>query len=78
MCYSHAVKGTEELIRAIDARKIERAKRASMEEKMLDGPRLFRLSCQAIKAGLRLDHPDADEERLHQLLIERVYRNEVR
>lgn len=51
---------------------------ASMEEKMLDGPRLFRLSCQAIKAGLLLDHPDADEERLHQLLIERVYRNEVR
>jgi hypothetical protein len=72
------VNGTEELIRAIDARKIERAKNASMEEKMLDGPRLFRLSCQAIKAGLRLDYPDADEERLHQLLIERVYRNEVR
>ena len=70
--------GTEELIRAIDARKIDRAREASMEEKMLDGPRLFRLSCQAIKAGLRLDHPEADEERLHQLLIERVYHNEIR
>jgi hypothetical protein len=78
MCYSHVVKGTQELIRAIDARKIERAKKASMEEKMLDGPSLFRLSCQAIKAGLRLDHPEADEEKLHQLLIKRVYRNEVR
>ena len=78
MCYSCGVSGTAELIRAIDARKIERAKKASMEEKMLDGPRLFRLLCQAIKAGLRLDHPEADDEKLHQLLIERVYRNEVR
>ena len=49
-----------------------------MEEKMLDGPRLFRMSCQAIKAGLRLDHPDATEAELHQLLIERVYPNEIR
>jgi hypothetical protein len=69
---------TKELIRAIDSRKIERAQEASMEEKMLDGPRLFRMSCQAIKAGLRLDHPDASEAELHQLLIERVYQNEVR
>ncbi len=45
---------------------------------MLAGPRLFRLSCEAIKAGLRPDFPDADEEELHQLLIERVYGDEVR
>lgn len=49
-----------------------------MEEKMLDGPRLFRMSCQTIKAGLRLDHPDATESELHQLLIERVYGDEIR
>ena len=57
----------------IDARKLERARSASMEEKLLDGPRLFRLSCEAIKAGLRLDFPDADEDLIHQLLIKRVY-----
>ena len=68
----------KELIRRIDTRKLQRARGASMEEKMLDGPRLFRMSCQAIKAGLRLDHPDASESELHQLLIERVYQNEVR
>ena len=72
------MEGAKELIRAIDARKIERTKEASMEEKMLAGPRLFRLSCEAIKAGLRPDFPDADEEELHQLLIERVYGDEVR
>lgn len=57
----------------IDARKLERARSATMEEKLLDGPRLFRLSCEAIKAGLRLDHPNAGEEEIHQMLIERVY-----
>ena len=61
------------LVEDIDRRKTERAREATMEEKLLDGPRLFRMSCEAIKAGLRLDHPDADEDRIHELLIERVY-----
>ena len=63
----------EALIADIDARKVKRAREASMEEKMLDGPRLFRMSCEAIKAGLRLDYPEATDQRLHELLIERVY-----
>ncbi len=61
------------LAKAIEERKINRAQAASMEEKMLDGPRLFRLSCEAVKAGLRLDYPEADEDEIHRLLIERVY-----
>ena len=65
---------TKALIREIDERKTRRDREASMEEKILDGPRLFRLSCQAIKAGLRVDHPTASDEELHELLIARVYR----
>lgn len=65
---------TEALIRQIEERKTRRAQEASMAEKILDGPRLFRLCCQAIKAGLRLDHPTATEEELHAMLIARVYR----
>ena len=61
------------LIQDIDSRKLERARQASMEEKMLDGPRLFRLSCEAMKAGLRLDFPEASETELQELLLERVY-----
>jgi hypothetical protein len=72
------VSQTSNLIRAIDSRKVERAREASLEEKVLDGPRLFRMACQSIKAGLRLDHPDATEQELHLLLIERFYRNEIR
>jgi hypothetical protein len=39
------------------------------------------MSCEAIKAGLRLDHPGASDAEIHELLIERVYgerRNTVR
>lgn len=61
------------LIRDIETRKMKRAREASMEEKILDGPRLFRLSCEAAKAGLRLDYPEATEEQIHALLIERIY-----
>lgn len=67
------VNDLETLIHDIDARKLERARKASVEEKMLDGPRLFRISCEAIKAGLRLDFPEATEEQLHALLIKRIY-----
>lgn len=62
----------ETLAREIDERKTRRAREATLEEKLLDGPRLFRMSCEAIKAGLRLDHPEADEEEIRRLLIERV------
>jgi len=61
------------LIDDIDRRKTERAKKATIEEKLLDGPRLFKMSCEAMKSGLRIDHPNATEAEIHALLIERVY-----
>ena len=63
----------ESLATEIEQRKVARAREASLEEKLLDGPRLFRLSCEAVKTGLRLDHPDATEAEIHALLIDRVY-----
>ena len=68
----------ETLAREIDRRKTDRAREATMEEKLLDGPRLFRMSCEAMKAGLRLDHPNSDEAEIHRLLIERVYGSQTR
>lgn len=59
----------------IEERKLQRARAASIEEKLLDGPRLFKMACEAMKAGLRLDHPGACEEEIHQRIIERVYGN---
>ena len=63
----------DELVEDIERRKLALAREASIEEKLLDGPRLFRLSCEAIKAGLRMDFPEADEAAIHRHLIERVY-----
>jgi len=61
------------LIHDIDKRKTARAKEASIEEKLLDGPRLFKMSCEAMKSGLRIDHPHATEDEIHALLIDRIY-----
>jgi dsRNA-specific ribonuclease len=63
------------LARDIEKRKLARAREASIEEKLLDGPRLFQMACEAMRAGLRLDHPSASEEDIHRRLIERIYGN---
>jgi hypothetical protein len=41
---------------------------------ILAGAQLFKLSCESVKAGLRIDHPDADESQIHELMLERIYR----
>lgn len=44
----------------------------SMGEKILAGPRLFEAACRMMRAGIRLQHPDADEARVTELLRERL------
>jgi hypothetical protein len=61
------------LIHDIDKRKTNRAMKASIEENLLDGPRLYKMSCEAMKSGLRIDHPNANETEIHALLIDRIY-----
>jgi len=63
----------KDLSEDIQKRKTQRARKSSMEEKLLDGPRLFRLSCEGIKAGLRLDFPEASELDINRKLNQRVY-----
>ena len=45
---TRSVNDVESLAREIDDRKLQRARVASIEEKLLDGPRLFRLSVNLI------------------------------
>jgi hypothetical protein len=40
--------------------------------KILEGPRLFDRSCRLILAGLRHEHPEANESELQRLLQERL------
>lgn len=62
-----------ELARQIDREKIARARETSIEEKLLDGPRLFSFACEAMKAGIRVFHPDASDEEVARLVWERNY-----
>ena len=61
------------LAKEIECDKIARARAASIEEKLLDGPRLFATACEAARAGIRIHYPDADDAEVERLLWQRVY-----
>lgn len=63
---------TKQLIDDLYREKVERARRMSPWEKLMAGPDLFDSACAWTKAGIRMQHPDADEERIRELLIERI------
>jgi len=54
--------------------KVRQARMMSGEERMLAGPRLFAGVCERMKEGLRDERPEADEEEIHQLLLQRLAR----
>jgi hypothetical protein len=64
---------TATLAKAISAEKIERAKAASIEEKLLDGPRLFSQACEAMRAGLRVLRPGISDEEIEAAIWKRNY-----
>lgn len=66
------------LAKEIERGKIARARTATIEEKLLDGPRLFATACEAARAGIRIHYPDADEAQVERLLWERIYARKVR
>lgn len=48
------------------------ARRMPLEEKLLLGERLFRWACEITLAGIRHQHPDADEAECQRLLRGRI------
>jgi len=63
---------TRELIDAIERDRVLAARRMSPEEKLLAGARLFDRSCRIMADGIRHQFPDADEERVQEILRERL------
>jgi hypothetical protein len=49
-----------------------RARRMSPEEKLLAGGRLFELACRVTEAGIRDQFPDADPQRVQEILSQRL------
>jgi hypothetical protein len=63
---------TRELIEELYREDIRRAQAMSPEEKLLAGPRLFDLACRIVADGIRDQYPDADEQRVREILAQRV------
>jgi hypothetical protein len=63
---------TDELVASIYREKVERARQTPIEEKLLDGPRLFRLGCEAMRAGIRGQNPDMNEMAVEEALGRRM------
>jgi len=63
---------TKDMIDDIYRERVLRARRTPPEEKLLDGARLFDMSCQIMMDGIRDEHPDADEQQVKDILAERI------
>lgn len=69
-----SIEPTEELLADIRSERLTRARRMSPQEKFISGPRLFTLAVECMRAGIRLQHPDADPRRVQELVSERIAR----
>ena len=67
ICYCSGMDRIAELASAIDEEKALRAREATVEEKLLDGPRLFRQACEQMRAGIRITHPEAEWDLVNSL-----------
>ncbi len=63
---------TKELIDAVYRDKVTAAREQTPAERFLSGPQLFDWACEIMRAGIRAQHPAADEDRVSQLLRERL------
>lgn len=63
---------TQELADSIYRDRIRWARQESPEEKLLAGPRLFDFCCRIVADGIRNQHPEADEQRVQELLDQRI------
>lgn len=57
---------------AIYRDRVLRARRTPMEQKILEGPRLFDYACAITMAGLRSENPHACENELRMVLRQRL------
>lgn len=63
----------ETLAKSIRSEKVERAMAASVETKILDGPRLFSQACEMMRAGIRVLRPGSSDEEIETILWQRNY-----
>jgi hypothetical protein len=62
----------KELADAIYCERVVRARATPPDQKLLDGPRLFDFACRIAADGIRNQYPDADEQRVREILAQRI------
>jgi hypothetical protein len=68
---SDRAREVKQLADAIFRDRVLRARQTPPEEKLLDGARLFDYACRIMEAGIRNQFPDADDERVAEIMRER-------
>lgn len=63
---------TQELVDALYRDKVESARRMKPEDKLIAGARLFDFACSVTMAGIRAQHPDADDQQVLEILRQRL------
>ncbi len=63
---------TQELVNQIFRERVLRARQMPPEEKLFAGADLFAYAAEITAAGIRHQHPDADEQRVREILNERL------
>jgi len=63
---------SEQLVDELYRDRVLRARETPPEDKLLDGARLFDVSCRIMMDGIRDEHPDAGDERVRDILRERI------
>jgi len=63
---------TPELIAALYRDKVECAKADTPESKLIGGAELFDRSCELMRGGIRMFHPDADDAEVERQLRRRL------
>ena len=63
---------TRELIDAMFLDRVRRAREMPAEEKLLAGARLFEFTSRIMADGIRNEFPQADENRVQEILLERL------
>ena len=62
---------TQELINDLYRERVLRARATPPEQKLLDGLRLFELSCRIMMDGIRNENPGADDLQVQEILARR-------
>jgi hypothetical protein len=61
-----------ELVNRLRREEIEAARKQTLAEKFWAGAELFDYACEVAKAGIRMQHPDFDEEQVLAELRRRI------